>query len=107
MKFLFKKNIINKRKEKHVLFVFSRKNINNFYKKCSECRHCNRARGLKRYYENKDKIYNQQKIYYGINREKILLQKKNTRSIQIKDLVTTFVELENKLKALEEKVKTE
>ena len=40
------------------------KHINNFYKKYSECRDCNRARGLKRYYENKDKISNQQKIYY-------------------------------------------
>ena len=40
------------------------KHINNFYKKYSECRDCNRARGLKRYNENKDKISNQQKIYY-------------------------------------------
>ena len=81
------------------------KDINNFYKKFSECRDCNRARGLKRYYKNKDKISNEQKIYYGKNREKILLQKKNTKSIQIRDLVLSYVELENKLKALEEKVK--
>ena len=40
------------------------KDINNFYKKYSERRDYNRARGLKRYYENKDKISNQQKIYY-------------------------------------------
>ena len=40
------------------------KHINNFYKKYSECRDCNRTRGLKRYYENKDKISSQQKIYY-------------------------------------------
>ena len=46
------------------------KHINNFYKKYSECRDCNRTRGLKRYYENKDKISNQQKIYYEKNREK-------------------------------------
>ena len=39
------------------------KDINNFYKKYSECIECNRARGLKRYYENKDKISNQQKNY--------------------------------------------
>ena len=38
------------------------KHITNFYKKYSECRDCNRARGLKRFYENKDKISNQQKI---------------------------------------------
>ena len=36
------------------------KHINNFYKKYSECRDCNRTRGLKRFYENKDKISNQQ-----------------------------------------------
>ena len=40
------------------------KDINNFYKKYTECIDCNRARGLKRYYENKDKISNQQKVYY-------------------------------------------
>ena len=43
------------------------KHIKNFYKKYSECRDCNRARGLKRYYENKDKISNQQKTYYEKN----------------------------------------
>ena len=36
------------------------KHINNFYRKYSECRDCNRTRGIKRYYENKDKISNQQ-----------------------------------------------
>ena len=40
------------------------KDINNFYKKYSERIDCNRTRGLKRHYENKDKISNQQKIYY-------------------------------------------
>ena len=81
------------------------KDINNFYKKYSECRDCNRARGLKRYYENKDKISNQQRVYYEKNREKILLQKKNNRCIQFRDLVISFVELENKLKETEEKLK--
>ena len=28
------------------------KHINNFYKNYTECIDCNRARGLKRYYEN-------------------------------------------------------
>ena len=81
------------------------KDINNFYRKYSEFRDCNRARGLKRYYENKDKISNQQKLYYEKNREKILLQEQNNRCIQIRDLVRSYAELENKLKALEEKVK--
>ena len=70
------------------------KHINNFYKKYTECIECNRARGLKRYYENKDRISNQQKVYY-----------EKSRSIQFRDLVISYVELENRLKALEEKLK--
>ena len=81
------------------------KDINNFYKRYTECKDCNRTRGLKRYYENKDKISNQQKIYYEKNREKILLQKQNNRSIQFRDLVISYVELENRLKTMEEILK--
>ena len=81
------------------------KHFNNFYKKYTECIDCNRARGLKRYYENKDKISNQQKVYYEKNREKILIQKQNNRCIQFRDLVISYVELENRLKATEEKLK--
>ena len=40
------------------------KHINSFYKRYTECKDCNRTRGLKRYYENKDKLSNQQKLYY-------------------------------------------
>ena len=79
--------------------TISTKNIQN------ACRDCNRARGLKRYYENKDKISNQQKIYYEKNRDRILLQKQNNRSIQFRDLVVSYVELENRLKLTEEKLK--
>ena len=50
------------------------KHINKFYRKYSENRDCNRARGLKRCYENKDKISNQENIYYEKNREILLLQ---------------------------------
>ena len=32
------------------------KHIKNFYRKHSECRDCNRVRGLKRYYENKGEM---------------------------------------------------
>ena len=39
------------------------KHINNFYKKYSECKDCNIKRGVKRYYDNKDKISNQQKNF--------------------------------------------
>ena len=41
------------------------KHIINFYKKYTECKDCNRARGLERYYDNKNEISKQQKIYYG------------------------------------------
>ena len=79
------------------------KNISTlFTKKYSECRDCNRTRGLKRYYENKEKISNQQKIYYEKNREKLLIQKQNNRSIQFRELVVSYVEFDNRIKALEE-----
>ena len=81
------------------------KSFDNFYNKFRECKPCNIKRSTKRYYENKDKISHQQKLYYEKNREKILLQKQNNRSIQFGDLVVSYVELENRLKALEEKLK--
>ena len=62
---------------------------------------------MKRYYGNKEEISNQQKIYFERNREKILLQKQNNRGVQFRDLVISYVELKNKLKALEEKIKNE
>ena len=77
------------------------KHINNFYKKYTECKDCNRTKGLKRYFQNKDKISNQQKIHFEKLREKIFLQKQNIRRIQFRDLVISYVDLENKLKALE------
>ena len=79
----------------------SEKHINNFYKKYSECTDCNRTRGLKLYYENKDKILNQQKIYYEKKRKILLLQKQNNRGVQFRNLVISYVELENRLKAME------
>ena len=81
------------------------KNINNFYKKYSECKDCNRTRGLKRYYENKDRISNQKKTYYEKNGEGILIQKKNNRCLHIKESVLSYVELENRFKAMEKKFK--
>ena len=40
------------------------KHINNFSKKYSECKDCNIKRGVKHYYDTKNKISMQQKIYY-------------------------------------------
>ena len=39
------------------------------------------------------------------NRGKILLQKQNNGSIQFRDLVICYIELENRLNATEEKIK--
>ena len=79
------------------------KRINNFNNKCSDGTHCNCRRELKRYYENKDKISNQQKLYYEKSREKIMLQIQNKKYIQFKDLVRSFVELDDRLKLMDEK----
>ena len=79
--------------------------INIFYKNYSECKDCNRARGLKRFYANKHKLSNQQQIYYEKSRDKILLQKQNNRGIHFRDSFISYVELEKRLKALEEKLK--
>ena len=45
------------------------KSINKLYKIYSKCTNCKRARGLKRYYENKGKLSNEQKMYYEKTRE--------------------------------------
>ena len=81
------------------------KQINNFYKKYSECKACNIKRGVKRYYDNKYKISIQQKIYYEKNRDKLLQKRndyRNKRNTDYKKLHKSYVELQNKLKALEE-----
>ena len=83
------------------------KHINNFHKKYSECKACNIKRGVKRYYYNKDKILNQQKIYYEKNRDELLEKQndyRNKRNTEFKNLVKSYAELQNKLKALEEKI---
>ena len=80
------------------------KHINNFYENYTESKGCNLTRGLKRYYENKDRISSQQKIYYEKNRESLLLQKQNNRCIQVRDLVISYVELEKKIKSIGRKI---
>ena len=86
------------------------KQIDNSAKKYSEFKACNIKRGVNRYYNNKDKISNQQKIYYEKHRDKLLQKQndyRNKRKSEFKDLVRSYAELEKKLKALEEKVKIE
>ena len=48
------------------------KSIDNFYNKYRECKPYNILRSTKRYYENKEKISNQHKIYYEKNRNVLL-----------------------------------
>ena len=86
------------------------KHINNFHKKYSECKNCNIKRGVKRYCDNKYKISMQQKIYYERNRDKLLQKQndyRNKRNTDYKELHKSYVELENKLKALEGYLKHE
>ena len=52
------------------------KYINNFYKKYTECKDCRIKRGVKRYFDNKDKTSIQPKKNFEKNRDK-LLQKQN------------------------------
>ena len=65
-------------------------------------------RSVKGYHDNKGKISIQQKIYYEKKDRDKLLQKqndyRNKRNADYKKLVRTYVELKNKLKAIEEKV---
>ena len=71
-----------------------KKHFNNFYRKYSECKDCNIKRGVKRYYNNKDKISIQQKIYYEKNREKLLQKQndyRNKRNTEIEDYLDHMV----------------
>ena len=79
------------------------KSVDKFYNKYRECKPSN-IKSLKRYYESKDKISKYQKLYYEKNRDK-LLQKQNDRYINYKGLHRSYVELENKLKIMEENLK--
>ena len=40
------------------------KSNDNFYKKYRECKQCNNKRSTRRYFEAKDKLSNQRKLYY-------------------------------------------
>ena len=79
------------------------KHIDNFYKTYSECKDCNRTRGLKRYYGNKKKYRINRNYIMKKTEKKRLLQKQNNRWLQFEDLVTSYVQLENRLKTMEEK----
>ena len=52
------------------------KSIDNFHNKYRECKQCNIQRRMERYYENKDTLSNQRKLYYGKNRDVLLAKSK-------------------------------
>ena len=59
---------------------------------------------MRRYHERRDEISNQKKLCYENNREK-LLQKQNNRYINYRELLRSYAELQNKLKAMEKNYK--
>ena len=58
------------------------KSIDNFSNNYRECDQCNIKRSFKRHYENKDKISNQQKIYYEKSGDELLQKQKKIYKIQ-------------------------
>ena len=58
-----------------MLFV-KLKVIDNFYNKYRECKQLNIQRSMKPYYENKDKLSNQQNLCYEENRDVLLAKSK-------------------------------
>ena len=75
------------------------KSIDNFYNKYRECKSCNIKRSTRRYFENKEKLSNQRKLYYEKNRDallaksKIYQQNRISYTQQIKDLNNKIEEL--------------
>ena len=64
---------------------------------------------FKRYYDNKDKISVRKRIYSEKYRGKLLQKQKdyrNKRNTDFKEIQKSYVELQNKLKNMEENFKT-
>ena len=88
------------------------KSIDNFYNKYRECKPYNILRSTIRYYENKEKISNQHKIYYEKIRDVLLAKSKlyqQKRNYERKVYKQQVQELNQKLQDLTqaiEKLKT-
>ena len=86
------------------------KSIDSFYNKYRECKPCNIIRSTRRDYENKDKISNQNKLYYEKNREMLLAksriyqQNRISYTQQIKDLNNKIEELTQTVEMLNLKI---
>ena len=79
------------------------KSIDNFYNKYRKCKQFNIRRSKKRYYENKDKLSNQRKIYYEKNRHVLLAKSKinqQNRNYERKIYKQQVQELNKKLQDL-------
>ena len=86
------------------------KSIDNFYNRYRECKQCIFERSMKRYYENKDKLSNQRKLYYEKKGDVLLAKSKlnqQNRNYERKIYKQQVEELNKKLKLLEEKLKHE
>ena len=83
------------------------KSFDNFYNKYRECKQCIIQRSMKRYYENKDKLSNQRKLYYEKNRDVLLTKSKlnqQNRNYERKIYKQQVEELNKRLKSIEEKL---
>ena len=86
-----------------MLFAKLKKSVDNFYNKYRECKQCNIRRSTRRYYENKDKISNQLKLYYEKNRDLLLAKSKinqQNRNYERKIYKQQVEELNEKLQDL-------
>ena len=64
------------------VFCLTEKGFDNFYNKFGECKPCNIQRSLKRHYENKDKLSNQQKLFCEKNKDLLLAKSKLNQQIR-------------------------
>ena len=81
--------------------------IHSFYNKYRERKQCNIQRSMKRYYENKDILSNQRKLYYEKNRDVLLAKFKLNQqkgNYERKIYKQQVEELNKKLKSLEGKL---
>ena len=82
------------------------KSIDNFYNKYIECKPCNIKRSTRRYFDNKEKISNQHKLYYEKNRDillarsKVYQQNRKSHTQQTKDLNNKIEELTQAMEKL-------
>ena len=92
------------------VFCNAEKSIDNFYNEYRECKQCIIQRSMKRYYEIKDKLSIQRKLYYEKNRDvllaksKINQQNRKSRTQQTKGLNNKTEELTQAMETLMSKI---